>query len=78
MYVCAIVICGVCVFEGYFLLVSLSQGRLYKRAEDRAAQGCTEMKSKSQTVLRGGERSERMAHVLLVEKSPLKGHFITT
>ena len=56
------------------MLVSLSQGKLYKRAEDRAAQGCAQMKSKSQTVLRGGRHSKRMAHILLVEKT-LKGLF---
>lgn len=36
------------------------------------------MKSKSQTVLRGGQHSKRMAHILLVEKPLMKGHFITT
>lgn len=58
--------------------VSLSQGRLYKRAEDRVAHGCTEMKSKSQTVLRDGQHGKRMAHIILVEKSSQKGHFSTT
>lgn len=58
--------------------VSLSQGRLYKRAEDRAARGCTEMKSKNQTVLRGGQHSKRMAHILPVENAFMKGQFITS
>lgn len=76
VYTCAVV-SGICVLGGNFLL-SLSQGWLYKRAEDRAAQGCTEMKSKSQTVLRGGQPSKRMAHILLVEKPLMKGNFIAT
>lgn len=70
----ALVISGICVLAGrLFASTKFSQGRLYKRAEDRAARGSTEMKSKSQTVLGGAkQRSKRMAHILLVEKKNKK------
>lgn len=75
MCVRALVISGICVLAGrLFASTKFSQGRLYKRAEDRAARGSTEMKSKSQTVLGGGakQRSKRMTHILLVEKKTKK------
>lgn len=55
-----LVISGICVLAGrLFASTKFSQGRLYKRAEDRAARGSTEMKSKSQTVLGGGEAAQQ-------------------
>lgn len=58
--VCALVISGMCVLAGrLFASTKFSQGRLYKRAEDRAAWGSTERKSKSQTVLGGRSSAAR-------------------
>lgn len=61
-----------------------SQGRLYKRAEDRAARGSTEMKSKSQTVLGGGEAAQQENGSYFTggeknkKKTLMKRHFITS
>lgn len=41
-------------------------------------QGCMEIKWKSQGAQQGGQSSNRMAHILLVEKTSVKGHFIAT
>lgn len=81
-----LVISGICVLAGrLFASTKFSQGRLYKRAEDRAARGSTEMKSKSQTVLGGGGRSSAAREWLIFywwrkkqKKTLMKRHFITS
>lgn len=80
-----LVISGICVLAGrLFASTKFSQGRLYKRAEDRAARGSTEMKSKSQTVLGGGEAAQQENGSYFTggeknkKKTLMKRHFITS